>query len=99
MLAIWASIAGPIGTLIVFMWYHFNNRFKKLDQKLEKLDVKIDRLRGEINRIGEKLSKKIDTVRDRSSRIEGQLVPAKIISFEEPSPRGITEQKSVIRQL
>ncbi len=40
----------------------------------------IGELKVDIKRVEEKL----DAVRDRVSRIEGQLVPAKVISFEEP---------------
>jgi predicted transcriptional regulator len=64
-----------------------------------KLVAEISRVEGklvaEINRVEEKLGEKIDAVRDRVSRIEGQLVPSKIITFEETRPREIMEQKSV----
>jgi chaperonin cofactor prefoldin len=186
MLVMWASIVGPLCTLMGFMWYHFNNLGnglrgelsrveEKLDKKIdnlgndlkgelnrveEKLDKKIDNLgndlRGELNRVEEKLDKKIDNLgndlrgelnraekrldekidtldkkidtlrselngvekrldekissvekglgekidaaRDRISRIEGQLVPAKMITFEEIRPREITEQRNAIKQ-
>jgi hypothetical protein len=64
-----------------------------------KLVAEISRVEGklvaEISRVEEKLGEKIDAVRDRVSRIEGQLVPSKIIAFEETRPREIMEQKSV----
>jgi chromosome segregation ATPase len=87
-----------------------DQKFEKIDQKFEKIDQKIDNLSvelkgeisraeaklvAEINRVEEKLGEKIDAVRDRVSRIEGQLVPSKIIAFEETRPREIMEQKSV----
>jgi chromosome segregation ATPase len=87
-----------------------DRKFEKIDQKFEKIDQKIDNLSvelkgeisraeaklvAEINRVEEKLGEKIDAVRDRVSRIEGQLVPSKIIAFEETRPREIMEQKSV----
>jgi hypothetical protein len=145
MLVMWASILGPIGTLIGFMWHHFNNLGNDLRRELnslrgelngvekrldEKIDKKIDILRGELNgvekRLDEKISsvekkldekissvekkldekissverglgEKIDAARDRISRIEGQLVPTKIVAFEEVRPKEITEQKNAIR--
>jgi hypothetical protein len=64
-----------------------------------KLVAEISRVEGklvaEISRVEGKLGEKIDAVRDRVSRIEGQLVPSKIIAFEETRPREIMEQKSV----
>jgi hypothetical protein len=75
-LAIVASILGPILTLIGFMWHYFNKSMGEL-----KVDIKSDikDVRADIKRVEEK----VDAVRDRVSRIEGQLVPAKVISFEE----------------
>jgi hypothetical protein len=75
------AILGPMGTLVGFMWYHFNNSFEKIERRIDSVE--------------QKLGEKIDAVRDRVSRIEGQLVPAKIISFEEIRPRESTEQKSI----
>ena len=88
LLAIW----GPSVTLTGFMWYHFNSKFEKIDQKFEKVDEKIDSLKAEINsvekRLTENLGAKIDAVRDRVSRIEGQLTStAKVISFEDTRPQ------------
>jgi hypothetical protein len=96
--AILTSILGPIGTLIGFMWYHFNNKFEKIDHKFENLDEKINSLRNEIkgdinsvkeeiNSVEKKLGEKIDAVRDRVSRIEGQLAPASIVSLRPVSPK------------
>ena len=71
-------------------------RFQGLDEKLtkkiehveEKLTKKIEHLERnwdeKINMADTKLSEKLDTVRDRVSRIEGQLIPTKIVSFEVP---------------
>jgi chromosome segregation ATPase len=64
----------------------------KLVAEINRVEAK---LVAEINRVEEKLGEKIDAVRDRVSRIEGQLVPSKIIAFEETRPREIMEQKSV----
>jgi hypothetical protein len=94
LIAIW----GPMGTLIGFMWYHFNHKFEKIDDRFvkmaskmedrfEKVDIKIDNLSEKLNNVEEKLGEKIDVVRDRVSRIEGQLVPAKMVSFEEIRPQ------------
>ncbi len=60
---------------------------KRVEEKLgadikrveEKLGADIKDVRVDIKRVEEK----VDAVRDRVSRIEGQLVPAKVISFEE----------------
>jgi hypothetical protein len=148
-----ASIVGPLGALMGFMWYHFNNRSEKTDTRIdnlrgdlnrveEKLDKKIDTLRGELNgvekrldekissvekrldekisgvekRLDEKISsvekkldeklssvekglgEKIDAACDRISRIEGQLVPAKVIAFEEIRSKEITGQRNAIKQ-
>jgi len=93
-LAIVASILGPILTLTGFMWHHFNKSMGEL-----KVDIKADikDVRFDIKRVEEKLGadikrveEKIDAVRDRVSRIEGQLVPAKVISFEETRPKPAT---------
>jgi hypothetical protein len=67
------AILGPILTLMGFMWHHFNKR--------------IDDLKVDVKHVEEKLGEKIDAVRDRVSRIEGQLVPAKVVSFEETIPK------------
>lgn len=71
---------------------------KKIDDVEIKLNKKIDEVESRLNKkiddLDAKLSEKIDAVRDRVSRIEGQLVPTKIISFEEIRPREATEQKS-----
>ncbi len=87
-LAIVAAILGPIVTIIGFMWHHFNKKFEVIDHKFEQMDKKIDNLKVEINsaekRLSEKLGEKIDAVRDRVSRIEGQLAPASIVSFNQP---------------
>ena len=74
------AILGPIGTLIGFMWYHFNNKFEKTDEKIENL-------RAELNNVEKKLGEKIDAVRDRVSRIEGQLTTASIVSFKPVRPK------------
>ena len=65
------------------------------------LKEEINGLKIELNRIDEKLSAKSDAVRDRVSRIEGHLVPSRLISFEsfeESMPTGITEQKRAMKQ-
>jgi hypothetical protein len=90
LLAIW----GPSLMLTGFMWHHFNKKFD--DLKAEVKDVRVDikrveeKLGADIKRVEEKLGadikrveEKVDAVRDRVSRIEGQLVPAKVVSFEE----------------
>jgi hypothetical protein len=102
------AILGPIGTLIGFMWRHFNNLGNDLRGELKNLRGELNTLRGELNgvekRLDEKISsverglgEKIDAARDRISRIEGQLVPAKIIAFEEVRPKEITEQRNAIK--
>jgi uncharacterized protein YdcH (DUF465 family) len=73
LLAIW----GPSLMLTGFMWYHFNSRFDKIDQKFEKMDEKI-------SSVEQKLGEKIDAVRDRVSRIEGQLAPTSVVPFNPP---------------
>jgi hypothetical protein len=80
-LAIVASILGPMGTLMGFMWHHSNTKFEKLDEKFEKTDEKIDNLRAELVNVEKRLGEKIDAVRDRVSRIEGQLAPASIVAY------------------
>jgi hypothetical protein len=116
MLVMWASVLGPIVTLIGFMWHHFNNLGHDLRRELNSLrgdlNGELKALRGELNGVekrldekissverglGEKLGEKIDAARDRISRIEGQLAPAKIIAFEEVRPKEITEQRSAIK--
>ncbi|OJW66748.1 MAG: hypothetical protein BGO68_00220 [Candidatus Amoebophilus sp. 36-38] len=61
---------------------------KKIEHVEEKLTKKIEHLERnwdeKINMADTKLSEKLDTVRDRVSRIEGQLIPTKIVSFEVP---------------
>jgi hypothetical protein len=79
-LAIVGSILGPILTLMGFMWHHSNTRFDKME---EKVGADIKDVRADIKRVEEK----IDAVRDRVSRIEGQLVSVKVISFEEQRPK------------
>ncbi len=78
MLAIVAAILGPIVTLVGFMWHHFNSKFEKLDGKIDNLKAEINSLE---KRLTENLGEKIDAVRDRVSRIEGQLAPASIVSL------------------
>jgi hypothetical protein len=69
------AILGPIGTLIGVMWYHFNDSFEKIEHRMDKTDNKIDS-------VEQKLGEKIDAVRDRVSRLEGQLASAKVVSFK-----------------
>jgi predicted nucleic acid-binding Zn-ribbon protein len=88
------TILGPILTLMGFMWHHFNKKFDKMDENMaslradikadikdveEKLSMDIKDVKVDIKRVEDK----VDAVKDRVSRIEGQLVPAKVISFEE----------------
>ena len=101
MLGIFAFTVGPLGTLMLIMWHHFNSSIHNLSGKIdrvdEKLSEKIDRvdekLSGKIDRVDEKLSEKIDVVRDRVSRIEGLL---KIMPSEEIKPKEVTDQKEVV---
>jgi hypothetical protein len=94
-------ILGPILTLMGFMWHHFNKGMDelKIDIKGVRVDIKRveEKLGADIKRVEEKLGadikrveEKVDAVRDRVSRIEGQLVPAKVISFEEARPQAAT---------
>jgi hypothetical protein len=80
-LAIVTPILGFIGTLMGFMWHHSNTKFEKIDEKIENLRVE---LKGDINGVEKRLGEKIDAVRDRVSRIEGQLAPASIVTFNPP---------------
>ena len=74
-----------------------DERFEKTDEKIDnlraevinvekRLDGKIDslksELKGDINNTEKRLGEKIDAVRDRVSRIEGQLTPTSIVSFK-----------------
>jgi len=87
------AILGPIGVIFGFMWYHFNRRFEKIEDKIdnvdkhlgEKIDAVEKRLDKKIDSVDKRLGEKIDAVRDRVSRIEGQLTPAKVVSFHEDS--------------
>jgi len=91
------AILGPMITLVGFMWYHFNSRFDATDKKIDNLRLE---LKEDINRVEGKLGEKMDAVRDRVSRIEGQLVPTKIIAFEESRetrPIEMKEHKSARR--
>ncbi len=47
-----------------------------------KTEEKIDNLRAELINVEKRLGEKIDAVRDRVSRIEGQLAPASIVAFK-----------------
>jgi hypothetical protein len=53
----------------------------------------IHNLRGDLK----ELSGKIDAVRDRVSRIEGLLIFAKIMPFEEIKSNEVTDQKVVLK--
>ena len=88
------TILGPILTLMGFMWHHFNKSMGELKVDIKDVRVDIKDVRVDIKRVEEKLGadikrveEKVDAVRDRVSRIEGQLVPAKLISFEETRPK------------
>ena len=74
-----------------------DEKFEKIDEKIDnlraevinvekRLDGKIDslksELKGDINNTEKRLGEKIDAVRDRVSRIEGQLTPTSIVSFK-----------------
>jgi predicted nuclease with TOPRIM domain len=87
LLAIW----GPIGALMGFMWHHSNTRFEKLDEKIEnlrgevnsvekRLDEKISGVEKRLDEKLEKLDEKLDAVRDRVSRIEGQLAHSIVLN-------------------
>jgi hypothetical protein len=80
------AILGPIGTLIGVMWYHFNDRFKKIEPRMDKTDNKIDS-------VEQKLGEKIDAVRDRVSRLEGQVASANVVSFKEMRPKRVLVKK------
>jgi len=64
---------------------------KRVEEKLgadikrveEKLGADIKRVEEKLGADIKRVEEKVDAVRDRVSRIEGQLVPAKVISFEE----------------
>ena len=83
MLGIFAFTVGPMGTLMLLMWRHFNSS--------------IHNLSGKIDRANEKLSEKIDVVRDRVSRIEGLLTFAKIMPAEKIKSKEVTDQKEVLQ--
>ena len=88
MLGIFAFTVGPLGTLMLLMWHHFNGSIHRVDEKLS----------GKIDKVDEKLSGKIDGVRDRVSRIEGLLAFAKIMPAEEIKPKEeVTDQKEVFK--
>ena len=80
-------ILAPILGLLLIMWNHFNKRFDKVDEKFNKVDERFKRLNEslseKIKHGDEKLGEKIDAVRDRISRIEGQLMPTKLVPFAE----------------
>jgi hypothetical protein len=96
MLGIFAFTVGPLGTLILLMWHHFNSSINNLRGELGGLRGELGGLRGELTRIDEKLSGKIDVVRDRVSRIEGLLIFAKIMPSEEIKSKEVTDQKEVL---
>jgi len=83
MLGIFAFTVGPMGTLMLLMWRHFNSS--------------IHNLSGKIDRVDEKLSEKIDAVCDRVSRIEGLLTFAKIMPAEEIKSKEVTDQKEIVK--
>jgi phage host-nuclease inhibitor protein Gam len=68
---------------------------KRVEEKLgadikrveEKLGADIKRVEEKLGADIKRVEEKVDAVRDRVSRIEGQLVPAKVISFEETRPK------------
>lgn len=77
---------------------NIDRKFEKMEEKIENLRADIkgveEKLGADIKRLEEKLGadikrleEKVDAVRDRVSRIEGQLVPAKVFSFEEAIPK------------
>ena len=82
MLGIVALTVGPLGTLMLIMWHHFNSS--------------IHNLSGKIDRVDEKLSEKIDGVRDRVSRLEGLLTFVKITPSEEIKFNEVTDQKKEV---
>ena len=82
------GIVGPIGTLMLIMWHHFNSS--------------LHNLRGDLTRVDEKLSGKIDAVRDRVSRIEGllmvaKIMPPEIMPIEEIKSKEVTDQKELLK--
>ena len=83
MLGIFAFTVGPMSTLMLLMWHHFNSSINSLNSSIHNLrgELKgdIKELSGKIDKVDEKLSGKIDGVRDRVSRIEGLLIFAKIM--------------------
>jgi hypothetical protein len=70
MLVMWASILGPICTLIGFMWHHFNNLGNDLRSELNSL-------RGELNGVEKRLDEKISSVErglgEKISSVEKRL--------------------------
>ena len=70
----------PIGGLLLVIWNYINHRFEKMDEKIDKLH---ESLSEKIKNGDEKLGEKIDALRDRVSRIEGQLTPTKTVPFPE----------------
>jgi hypothetical protein len=54
---------------------------KRLEEKIDSVEKS---LRADINGVEKRLGEKIDAVRDRVSRIEGQLAPASIVAFNPP---------------
>ena len=61
-----------------------NSVEKRLEEKIIGVEKRLSEDISSVEqRLNERLGEKIDAVRDRVSRIEGQLTPAKVISFEE----------------
>ena len=58
-----------------------NSVEKRLEEKINSVEK---RLEEKLNSVEKRLGEKIDAVRDRVSRIEGQLAPASIVSFNPP---------------
>ena len=104
MLGICAFTVGPLGTLMLIMWRHFNSSIHNLRGEL-KGDIKelrgelkgdIKELRGELKGDIKELSGKIDAVCGRVSRIEGLLIFAKITPAEEIKANEVTDQKKEV---
>jgi hypothetical protein len=104
MLAMLAFTLSSTVTLIGFMWHHFNNSFEKIenriDNRFKEIDNRFKEFKHSIDSSFEKIERRIDNtdnkidilninaVRERVSRLEGQLAPATIVSFEERISKG-----------
>ena len=64
-LTILASIVGPIGTMLGFMWYHFNTRFEKIDGKIDNLR---NELKNDLNQVEQRSNLKIDDAEQRLTK-------------------------------